>query len=274
MPVELRPVQCCAVYDHFSVNRTQWPNGVSSPALFTAAFSCPLRCLAKAASEGGQVLGSYPYHGNSSICLAALHAGLISDTEGGSIFVSRFYRHDWSGSPSQSVFPYESWQGSVSNGVRSIDVPPSFYTVPSPANQWSYTVRGRGEPVTQRRQAPFSPRSGHVHLHLESGLTYGVAQLAWFGPRLQLIIGGRNATHYLDDVWAAFVAHDLPFVGRDGQSYADADLDWVHLSQSPFSPRSHMQRFVDYLSFRTSSDGKLSFFLHTGGSNGSPVRRL
>ena len=87
------------------------------------AATCPPGCaqLLTGSADGPlyqpRLFGSYPYHSSSSICLAALHSGLISASEGGGVFVSRFYRQDWSGTDNQTIFPFTSALGSVSNGV-------------------------------------------------------------------------------------------------------------------------------------------------------------
>ena len=143
----------------------------------STAFSCPSDCPSRlrsqqqrpaaaapnATASAAAVFGSYPYSGSSSICLAAIHSGVLSAVLGGSVFVSRFHRADWSNSSSQTVFPHGAERGSLSNGVNSSDVEQGWLTLPANGSVWSYTVRGRGEPVSQRRQAPFSPRSRHTH---------------------------------------------------------------------------------------------------------------
>lgn len=58
--------------------------------LMSAAGICPVNCL----NTSSAVYGSFPYHGRSSACLAAIHAGLINNTAGGGFFISRFYRND------------------------------------------------------------------------------------------------------------------------------------------------------------------------------------
>ena len=47
----------------------------------------PSTCLSDTAHMEAAVYGSFPYHGRSSACLVAIHAG---------VFISRVYRHDWS----------------------------------------------------------------------------------------------------------------------------------------------------------------------------------
>ena len=185
------------------------------------AAACPANCTALIAqsakdntniSSSSRVFGSYPYHGSSSVCLSAIHSGVILDSEGGGVFVSRFYRADWSGSDSQSIFPLASAGGSDSNGVVSEAVADSWYSVPSHGREWSYAVRGRGELVVQRREAPWPARAGHLHQRwqLQPRLLLGPSR-----PRtdefpnpqdrsysIHLIMGGHNATHYLNDVSA------------------------------------------------------------------------
>ena len=177
------------------------------------------------------MLGSFPYHSASSVCLAAIHAGVISDEAGGGVWVNRFYRHDWSNTSTQTIFPYQSWRGSLSNGVQSEEVDHSWYSVPSNASEWSYTVRGRGDHIVQRRQAPFAARAGHLQF-----VSYHVYEQFVDAPlvAVHLIIGGYNATHYLNDVWAG-VQHT-----NGSGHHMDSDITWIHLEDAPFSPRADM----------------------------------
>ena len=214
------------------------PNIPASPAARVPAVPyqaiaalCPANCSTLSASSAS-VYGSFPYHSSSSVCLAAIHAGIVSDPLGGGVFVSRFYRHSWSNSSingsasggAPSIFPFTSANGALSNGVQSMDVEPGWYTVPSNGSSWSYTVRGRGDFVMQRREAPFSPRSGHLQLQLTRFDTQNTVVV-------HLTIAGHNATHYLNDVHMA--------VQRiDAQA---ADLEWTRLPDAPFSPRSDIQ---------------------------------
>ena len=50
--------------------------------------TCPQHCLRYV---GRKVFGSYPYHGNSSVCLAAIQAGVIGNEEGGGVMARRFF---------------------------------------------------------------------------------------------------------------------------------------------------------------------------------------
>ena len=170
---------------------------------------------------------SPPYDGRSSVCLAAVHAGIINASTGGGVYVSRFYRHAWTNTSSQTIFPYPSNLSSLSNGVQSSDVDDSWYSLPSTQHEWSYTVRGRGDYIVQRREAPFPPRAGHLHLTF--------ARPALDPTTLfHIIIGGYNATHYLNDVWLA----EQPRV-------LSADLSWRRLADAPFSPRSDVTMTVE-----------------------------
>jgi hypothetical protein len=168
------------------------------------------------------------------MCLAAVHAGIIDGRVGGGLFVSRFFRHDWSNTSTQSVFPFTSSRGSFSNGVQSVAVPSDWYSLPSSATECSYTVRGRGDHVMQRRQAPFSPRVGHAALstYLSVSDEYlDVVTVHW-------VIGGVNASgHYLNDVWVA-VAELRSAVTTH------VDVVWLRLADAPFSPRSDMHALV------------------------------
>src|SRR5271156_5341961 len=51
-----------------------------SMALVTVAALCPPRCVSNSSGAAPpRVYGSYPYHNASSICAAAVHAGVITD---------------------------------------------------------------------------------------------------------------------------------------------------------------------------------------------------
>ena len=184
------------------------------------------------------VRGSYPYSSDSSICLAAIHAGVVNATLGGAVFVSRFYRHDWSRSPTQSIFPFSSSTGSLSNGVHSLNVSALSYTVPSNGSEWSFIVRGRGELVRQRRLAPFPPRSGHAHVGYPQDVsfdqthdTFDTSPVRPAYRSWHFIIGGHNGSHYLNDVWLA----------EPSDLTTNSDLQWRQLPPAPFSPRSDMR---------------------------------
>ena len=207
---------------------------VNMPALLIVnqAVTCPTNCTSHVAvsnpsttTSASDVSCSFPYSPSSSICLAAIHAGIISNATGGGVFVSRFYRHDWSNSSSQTIYPFEAWRGSLSNGVLSGDVDESSYGVPAGSREWSYTVRGRGDFVVQRRQAPFSARSNHVHEAFPSVIDPTPDDTVF---HVHLIIGGYNGTHYLNDVHMA----TAPMT-----QYGE-DLTWYQLDDAPFSPRS------------------------------------
>ena len=166
---------------------------------------CPLKCISATVNTttpptptkgAGAVYGSFPYHSASSICLAAIHCGVISDSSGGSVFISRFLRQDWSDSPTQTVFPQRSAYGTQSNGVVSLNVSTGWYT--QPADEWeaSFTVRGRGDFVSQRRTAPFSPRAHHSHVFWAD--PYNLNASHWLSQlRPHLIVGGYDGTQYL-----------------------------------------------------------------------------
>jgi hypothetical protein len=157
------------------------------------AIQCPSGCLHQLDIA---VYGSFPYHRSSSVCLAAIHAGLIRAEAGGGVFVSRFYRQDWSNSSSQTVFPFSSSQPSYSNGVQSRQVDSAWHDEPADRTQFSYVVKGRGQSITQRREAPFPARAGHVHLTY-SYLIGEVNVTESWRRVVHLIVGGYNATHYL-----------------------------------------------------------------------------
>ena len=119
---------------------------VPLPTITNQMVVCPTNCAAPSnTSTRPAVFGSFPYSPTSSICAAAVHAGIVSNTAGGGVLVSRFYRHDWSNTTNQTVYPFDSWRGSASNGVQSGDVDSSSYRVPAGSRDWSYVVRGRGD---------------------------------------------------------------------------------------------------------------------------------
>ena len=213
---------------------------------------CPGFCLSNSTgSSSAPVYGSFPYHSNSSLCLSAIHAGIITDRDGGFVFVSRFFRHDWSGREGETIFPSSSHRGTLSNGVQSLDVPTLWYSVPSGMSAHSWTVRGRGDKVVQRRSAPFSPRAGH------SLVSHHIDASKWAFPflaHLLVLVGGYNATHYLNDAWLA-VSHiecHLPGCAADQMQRRDdqvpKDWQWFPLVEAPatFSPRADAQIHFDY----------------------------
>ena len=162
--------------------------------------TCPKHCLRAALPQAGQldpvqarVYGSFPYHANSSICLAAIHAGVITSEQGGGLFIDRFFPADWSGGSSQTVFPHGSWAASLSNGVQTEAVPSGWHSMPSALLAYSWTVRARGVVASQRQTAPFSPRAGHLLLSLPNVASGAFTSL----PSWHLVIGGMNATHYM-----------------------------------------------------------------------------
>ena len=199
----------------------------------TVAVGCPAGCLSS--PTRGKVMGSYPYSASSSVCLAAIHCGLVNASLGGAVFVSRFYRHDWSNSSTQTIFPFDSAFGSFSNGVLSGDVDSASFAVTSDGGDFSFVVRGRGELVTQRRTALFPARAGHVHatLPLKTFPSFNLGTPDWWVFRsYHVIIGGFNGTSYLNDVWVAEPSN---------LTSLQSDIQWRQLPHAPFSPRSDMQ---------------------------------
>ena len=203
-------------------------------AFYGVNHICPAGCLrnslalqaalpsssASSQSTLPAVYGSFPYHSSSSACLAAVHAGVIDDAVGGNIQLTRFFRHDWSNSSTQTIFPFTSSTGTYSNGVQSVDVPASWYSVPSSAAESSWVVRGRGDRFVQHRIAPFSPRAGHGQsMYTITG--YG-------GREVLLVMGGYNATHYLNDVWLRVRSTVRTLNGTE----------WYRLPDTPFTPRA------------------------------------
>ena len=231
-------------------NKVVWQSGttpldIKMPTQLTMnqAVICPANCTSQLSASHtstrtsasiSPVLGSYPYSPSSPICLAAIHAGIIADSIGGGVLVSRFYRHDWSATTNQTIYPFDAWRGSLSNGVLSGDVDSSSYDVPAGSREWSYTVRGRGDFVVQRRQAPFSPRAGHAHQAFIQRYAYPNGTFTHF--TVHLVAGGYNGSHYLNDVHVATARLDA--VGED--------MTWYQLEDAPFTPRSEVlvARFV------------------------------
>ena len=218
----------------------EWRQFFGSAWRVAYTWYCPAHCASIVAAaqlpRPPVVYGQYPYHGNSSICLASIHSGLVDERAGGVVFLGRFYPVDWSNtSTGQTVFPHSSYHGSDSHGVRSVQVPAEWHdpAVPSSEHAWSYTVKGRGDLVSQRRVAPFSPRAGHLHVSptwsdlakasVDNVNAYG----GLLFPNFHLILGGHNATHYMNDVWLHLRYDGFP-------------SDWSRLPDAPFSPRSDM----------------------------------
>ena len=193
-------------------------------------ISCPQHCLrAVDTSPSPLVSGSYPYHNSSSVCLAAIHAGIISDEAGGGVFAERFYPLTWANDSTQSIFPHGSQAASLSNGVQTAAVPEEATRTPALLDSYSWTVRARGLTSRQQQLAPFSPRAGHTHITLAR-----VVEPNFAGQHL--IIGGHNATHRFNDVWLFQVFHEPDTVldqqARNGR--------WLRLPDAPFTPRSEM----------------------------------
>ena len=227
-------------FDRYWFLREDWDpepgKWISQLPYQSIAALCPANCthsVEGSQPQEGAVYGSFPYHGSSSVCLAAVHAGIISGKEGGGVYVSYFFRQDWSNTSTQTIFPFTSSLGSLSNGVLSHNVSSLWYSVPSNATEHSWTVRGRGDLVVQRRQAPFSPRAGHLlqrwrlfpfdHVNAVNALnrTYYV----W------LVMGGYNATAYNNEV----------YLGWQRQDEVQGDIEWRRLRDAPFTPRADMQ---------------------------------
>jgi hypothetical protein len=82
-------------------------------------ITCPQHCLrAIDTFPSPLVLGSFSYHNSSSVCLAAIHSGIITSEAGGGVFAERFYPLTWAGDSTQSIFPHGSHAASLSNGGR------------------------------------------------------------------------------------------------------------------------------------------------------------
>ena len=205
------------------------PKQVEMLPYLSVAALCPMFCQYRA--EAIPVFGSFPYHSSSSVCMSAIHAGVINGSAGGGVFVSRFNRQDWSNGSTQTIFPFGSWRGSLSNSVQSLNVSSDWYSVPSSDSEWSYTVRGRGDFLSQRRHAPFPPRAGHVHVATNYADVNNSD--AYRSYSVHVIVGGHNSTHYLNSVWLG--TQQRP---AGGGQYRD--INWQQMPDAPFSPRSDM----------------------------------
>ena len=185
-------------------------------------LSCPPGCLRTLLTNSTitppQVWGSYPYHFNSSACLAAIHAGVIDSAAGGDLYVKRFRRNAWTNDSRDTVFPFGSSASSYSNGVLSMTVPDEWNPVPAGPYEQSATVTvPGGSYLFQSRVAPFSPRAGHSHVRpiiFVDDTTSEDVEFNW-------IIGGHNATHYLN-VSPTLIAHSPPL------SPAHSHIYWLY----------------------------------------------
>ena len=177
--------------------------------------------------RNGSVWGSFPYDADSSACLAAIHSGIIDEALGGIIAMYAVYPFTWFNDSTQTIFPHGSHLGSLSNGVQSLEVPRHRYHVPSVGEELSWSVAGRGLLFKQKRTAPFAPRSNHLHFHTyQPGPLYVKWETHW-------IVGGRNATHWFNDVW---MCHRCML----GDGYPRWGT-WRKMDDAPFTPRSDMR---------------------------------
>ena len=245
---------------------------------FVKAKCCPPRCLdlARNVSQAGHgsfgsVWGSFPYHENSSVCMAAIHAGLISSVDGGWVLYERFgsfhqpvmldltspladkqssrflengtYRRILHNISREELFPFNSSQSSWSNGVFSLSIGPdgnssqaSDGTSSLTTADTSYTVFGRGTFVSARAHTPFAGRSGHAHVVAPIGRTEPFGP--W--PNFHVVIGGKNSSHYMQDVWLGepvLVLTDLLSSAAIGAATA---MQWFRLPDAPFTGRAHI----------------------------------
>ena len=251
---------CTFSFADFADAHSDWVTCYHAPRV--NVHTCPQHCLRSVDLDPShaRVYGSGPYAAPSSICLAAIHSGVLDDAQGGAVHVDPFFPPDWSNSSSQTVFPGQSRQGSVRSGVNSSQVPADWIgPEPSPQSSKSWAVRGRGLAPRQRQTAPFSPRSGHVHawlypqLQLRANWSTGLSTSgqdvtftqASLNYSLHLIVGGRNATHYLNDVW---LFHSLTASAWDDASAVNRHNSrngrWFRLPDAPFSPRADMQHHL------------------------------
>ena len=224
-------------------------------------FRCPAGCLGLTAGSGAAVYGSYPYHANSSLCLAAIHCGVISEAAGGWLQCGRFgayrqpvlldltspqpdvsrvlsangsYRAVVADISGQELFPFNSSLPSLSNGVQTLhaaagDGCPSCTELRNTsAADASWVVWGRGVLVPAPAIAPWPARAGH----LQAALLYS---------GIWLVVGGRNDSHYLNDVWLGQRTGDE--LGRGDYVSLDSAgaAQWMRLPDAPFTGRSAMR---------------------------------
>ena len=240
---------CSLTFAQHAAAHADWVTCFHAPV--PSVHTCPVECLG--ALPGAAVYGSHPYDSNSSVCLSAIHAGVLNASTGGAVHVARFYPQDWSASNTQTIYPDASASASLAHSIQSAAVPPSARPLPAPLTSNSWTVRGRGPLPRQRQHAPFPARSGHVHAwlypELQLRLNWSRAfdhwdpyEAAFFNHSLHIITGGRNATgHYLNDVW---LFHSLTIVSSHDTSsinrFNSANGQWYKLPDAPFSPRADM----------------------------------
>ena len=238
---------------------------------------CPAGCLSlvRSLSNGtgspAAVYGSFPYHGKSSICLAAIHSGLITDEQGGWVFYDAFsvhhqplvldltdpdadsarfvvdgrYQRVLANMSGLELFPYNSSLPSLSNGVQSLhaaaayDYGSSSLQLPNvTVADFSYTVHGRGSVVSAVSHPPFDARAGHVHVF---NTMYVSADMGSDRREFYLVIGGRNATHYKRDVWLGERVAAAPAADIDGLMQPwQSSVQWFRLPDAPFSGRAYM----------------------------------
>ena len=130
---------CTLSFQQFADAHSDWIACYHAPT--ANVHTCPRDCLhaISLSPHNATVLGSGPYHPNSSICLAAIHAGVVDAELGGATHVSRFYPIDWSGSDTQSIYPEQAASGSNGHGVTSLSVPAADNVRPAPQSSFSWS---------------------------------------------------------------------------------------------------------------------------------------
>ena len=243
---------CLLTFAAFTDGHRDWVSCYHAPRV--NVHTCPRSCLQSIglAPALARVYGSGPYAAASSICLAAIHSGLVDDARGGAVHVDPHFPLDWSNSSTQTIFPLHSREGSLQRGVNSSQVPPEWVgPEPSPLSSHSWSVRRRGVTPRQRQMAPFPPRSGHVHAtlfpQLQLRANWSTGASTWgrdvslmqstLNYSLHLIIGGRNDSHYLNDAW---LFHSLTASAWDDPSAVNRHNSrngrWWRLPDAPFIP--------------------------------------
>ena len=236
------PVVECGLSFGWLLRNVSWRTYTDAGARVPLRHRCPPNCIAamqegcrsggtsRTPAGGAAVIGSFPYHPNSSVCLSAVHSGLVDDATGGAVLPSLFFSQTWD-SNTIDIYPHGSQSGTCSNGVQSLDVPPSELASLT-IHSYSFTLHSRGTVFNQRRWAPWTPRAGHLHLARNVFMQWD--GLNYYRHGFHLVCGGRNATHYRNDCWLYSTAIDLQ------QPYSSSVGRWQQLPDAPWSPRAFM----------------------------------
>ena len=100
---------CSLSFEQFTAAHSDWVTCYHAPVF--NVHTCPQHCL-RAANDTVAVYGSFPYDEQSSVCLAAIHAGVINESSGGAVLLDRFYPERW------TVTEHRSSAGDSDGGPR------------------------------------------------------------------------------------------------------------------------------------------------------------